>query len=156
MPLNFGGQMRSGVFDTVWPSANTDVHVVFRPCLASFASFGQKGRSRAPYAQQRSLHYILAQCPTTAGSAQFCLLCCQPEPVPGSSTARVPQLTPWNPCRLPAWSGRTINMRYRTCCVPVHSITQTPTGEQESGYSQCKQRCLRLGEVGMANKIPDF
>ena len=39
--------------------------------------------------------------PTTEGSAQFCLLCCQPEPVPGSSTARMSWLTPGDPCRLP-------------------------------------------------------
>ena len=99
-------------------------------CLRKNGRCSNKGWSCAPYTQQRSLHYILAQCPTTAGSAQFCLLCCQPEPVPGSSTARVSQLTPWNPCRLPAWSGRTINMRYRTCCAPVHFITQPPLGNR--------------------------
>ena len=31
MPLNFGGQKRSGAFDTVWPSAKVDVDKVFRP-----------------------------------------------------------------------------------------------------------------------------
>ena len=31
---------------------------------------------------QRLLHYILVQCPVTASSAKFCLLCCQPEPIP--------------------------------------------------------------------------
>ena len=77
---------------------------------------------------------------TTTGSAQFCLLCRQPEPVPGTSTARVPQLTPWDPCRLPTWSGRTIYMRYKTSYAPVHSITHALFGGQENGYSQQKLR----------------
>ena len=38
-----------------------------------------------------------------AGSAQFCLLCCQPEPVPESLPARPPPLTQGCPCRLPVW-----------------------------------------------------
>ena len=87
--------------------------------------------SGAPCTQQRSLHCILIQDPTTAGSAQFYLLCCQPESMPRSLTARMSQLTPWDPCRLPAWSGRTIHMLYRTCHVPEHAISQDrmATGE---------------------------
>ena len=42
-----------------------------------------KRRSYASYPHQRSLHFILAYFPTTAGSSQFCMLCCQPEPIPG-------------------------------------------------------------------------
>ena len=42
-----------------------------------------KRRSYASYPHQRSLHLILAYVPTTAGSPQFCMLCCQPEPIPG-------------------------------------------------------------------------
>ena len=38
--------------------------------------------SGAPATYQRSLHYILAHYPITASSIQFCLLCCQPEPIP--------------------------------------------------------------------------
>ena len=37
-------------------------------------------------------------------------------------------LTQRDPCRLPAWLGRTINMLYRTCRAPVHSITQPRQG----------------------------
>ena len=44
---------------------------------------GRKCRcSGAPATYQRSLHYILAHYPITASSIQFCLLCCQPEPIP--------------------------------------------------------------------------
>jgi hypothetical protein len=59
--------------------------------------------SRAVSARQRSLHSTLGCVPTTAGSAQFCLLCCQPEPVPESLPARPPPLTRGCPCRLPVW-----------------------------------------------------
>ena len=45
----------------------------------------------------------LACCPTTAASAQFCLLCCQPEPLPESLAARAAPLTQGRPCRLAAW-----------------------------------------------------
>ena len=103
---------------------------------------GMKGGCGAPYTRQRSLHCILAQDPTTAGSTQFCLLCCQPEPIPGPSTARMSQLTPCDPCRLPAWSGRAINMPCRTWNVPEHSNTKFPSGQQEIGYSQ--QTCTSL------------
>ena len=81
----------------------------------------KKGWSGAPSAQQGLLHAILIQYPTTASSVQFCLLCCQPEPMPGSLAARRLQLTLQDPCRLPAWSGRTIHMACRTYCAPMHS-----------------------------------
>ena len=111
------------------------------------------GWSGAPCAQQRSLHCILIQDPTTADSAQFYLLCCQPESMPRSLTARMSQLTPWDPCRLPAWSGRTIHMLYRTCHVPEHAISQDRM-EQESGYSQ--QNLTPLAEVNPnLNQDPD-
>ena len=61
-------------------------------------------RSGADYTHQRSLHFILIHFPTTAGSAQFCLLCCQPEPIPGTLAARKHLLTQRVPCRLPVWS----------------------------------------------------
>ena len=61
----------------------------------------KKRASCACYPRQRLLQVILAYFPTTAGSAQFCLLCCQPEPVPGTLAARMSQLTSWDPCRLP-------------------------------------------------------
>ena len=75
---------------------------------------------------QRSLHSTLGCFPTTAGSAQFCLLCCQPEPVPESLPARPPPLTRGCPCRLPVWSGQSIHMVHRTYIGPRHSISQTP------------------------------
>ena len=53
----------------------------------------------------QSLHIILVHCPTTASSAQSCLLCCQPQPFPRSLTTRSPQLTLQRPCRLPACVG---------------------------------------------------
>ena len=50
--------------------------------------------SCAPGTHQRSLHCILAQCPITASSTCFCVLCCQPVPLRRSLTARASQLTP--------------------------------------------------------------
>ena len=52
---------------------------------------------------QGSLHSTLGCVPTTAGSAQFCLLCCQTELVPESLPARPPPITRGCPCRLPVW-----------------------------------------------------
>ena len=65
----------------------------------------RKRRSDASYPHQRSLQFILAYVPTTASSAQLCLLCCQPEPVPGALTARMSLFTLRDPCRLLVWSG---------------------------------------------------
>ena len=44
--------------------------------------------------QQRSLQTTLIHFPTTADSAQFCLLCCQPEPIPRSLAARTSTFPP--------------------------------------------------------------
>ena len=87
----------------------------------------KKGWSCAAYLLQRFLHSTLDCFPTTAGSAQFCLLCCQPEPVPESLPARPPPLTRGCPCRLPVWSGQSIHMVHRTYSSPQHSISHTPT-----------------------------
>ena len=65
----------------------------------------KKRRSDASYPHQRSLQFILAYVPTTASSAQLCLLCCQPEPIPGALTARMSLFTRRDPCRLLFWSG---------------------------------------------------
>lgn len=86
----------------------------------------QKSRSCAAYPLQGSLYSTLDCFPTTAGSAQFCLLCCQPEPVPESLPARPPSLTRGCPCSLPVWSGQSIHMVHRTYTGPRHSISQTP------------------------------
>ena len=67
---------------------------------------------------------ILILCPTTAASAQFCLLCCQPEPIPRSLTARMSLFTQRDPCRLAAWLGRTIHMASKACRYPLHSTPQ--------------------------------
>jgi hypothetical protein len=65
----------------------------------------KKEQSYAGSAAQRSLRPVLAYYPPTASSAQFCLLCCQPEPIHGSLAARMSRLTPRDPCRLLAWLG---------------------------------------------------
>ena len=67
------------------------------------ASAAKSWLRRMGSAGQRSLHSIQAHFPTTASSAQFCLLCYQPEPVPRSLAARLSQLTSRDPCRLQAW-----------------------------------------------------
>ena len=75
----------------------------------------QKRWSDVSCPQQRSLQATQVCFPATADSAQFCLLCCQPGPIPVSLAARTSQLTPWCPCRLSAWPGQTIHMANRTC-----------------------------------------
>ena len=93
--------------------------------------------SRAVSARQRSLHSTLGCVPTTAGSAQFCLLCCQPEPVPESLPARPPPLTRGCPCRLPGWQGRPIHMVCGAYTTPQHSATETPIrGKEKHGPPQ--------------------
>ena len=54
----------------------------------------KKRCSGAPCTHQRSLYCILAQCPITASSTCFCVLCCQPVPLRRSLTARASQFTP--------------------------------------------------------------
>ena len=97
----------------------------------------KKGWCGASSAQQRFLHAILTQCPTTAGSVQFCLLCCQPEPVPRSLAARRMQFTLLTPCRLPAWLGRTIHMTCSTYCAPTHSSSPCGLTGQEPTSKAC-------------------
>ena len=63
---------------------------------------------------QRSLPITQAHFPTTGDTARFCLLCCQPEPMPMSLSTRTSQLPLWSPCRVPSWSGQAINMVNRT------------------------------------------
>ena len=87
----------------------------------------KKGCSCAAYPLQRFLFSTLGCVPTTAGSAQFCLLCCQPEPVPESLPARPPSLTRRCPCSLPVWLGQPIHMVHRTYSSPQHSASHTPT-----------------------------
>ena len=71
---------------------------------------GHKADRGAGYLCQRHLHFTQACYPTTDGTVQFCLFCCQPEPVPASLSARSLQLTPQGPCRVPSWSGQAIHM----------------------------------------------
>ena len=86
-------------------------------CSSANVPAAKDGRSNVSYPHQRSLRIILAYFPTTAGSAPFGLLCCQPGSVPGTLAARTSQLTPWGPCRLPVWSGEAIHMICRTWCI---------------------------------------
>ena len=74
----------------------------------------KKGWSSGTSTLQRFLHYILAHCLVTASRVEFCLLCCQPEPVPQSLPARTSQFTLKHPCRLLAWPRWTIHMLCRT------------------------------------------
>ena len=72
---------------------------------------------------QRPLLSILILCPTTAAGIQFCLLCCQPEPMPRSLTARKSLFTQRSPCRPAAWLGKTIHIVSRTYKIPLLSTT---------------------------------
>ena len=89
------------------------------------------GWSGAVSTLQRLLLSILILCPTTAAGIQFCLLCCQPEPMPRSLTARAPLSTQRRPCRPAAWLGKTIHMVSRAYRFPLPSITP------HESYRQC-------------------
>ena len=80
---------------------------------------------------QRPLLSILILCPTTAAGIQFCLLCCQPEPMPRSLTARKSLFTQRSPCRPAAWLGKTIHMASRAYKLPL--LSSTP--------GQCYRQC---------------
>ena len=80
---------------------------------------------------QRSLPTTQAHYPTTEDTVGFCLLCCQPEPVPLSLSTRTSQLTPRCPCGVPTWSGQAINVARRTWWGYRHFIDQLPLGWQE-------------------------
>ena len=71
--------------------------------LCTFWAQPKNRASGTPSELQGRLLSILAHYPTTADSAQSCLLCYQPEPVPRTLAARVSQFTLSQPCRLPAW-----------------------------------------------------
>ena len=103
-----------------------------------------KDWSRAAYPPQRSLRAALGCCPTTAGGAQFCLLCCQPGPVPESLPARPPSLTQGRPCRPPVWLGHPIHTAIRTCHGPHRSISQVPMrGTERHDPPQQKSKTLK-------------
>ncbi len=88
-------KLRTNQTDGLWPAVGRHGAWLFRCKHESW--------SRAVSTLQRSLHSTLGCVPTTADGAQFCLLCCQPEPVPESSPARQPSLTRGCPCRPPVW-----------------------------------------------------
>ena len=77
----------------------TDPHVVDPPTIfgAQKQQFSTrhagKGGVESSCTAQRSQHCIQIQYPVTAGGVRFCLLCCQPEPMPRSLTARTSSLT---------------------------------------------------------------
>jgi hypothetical protein len=112
----------------------------------------RKRCSHVASADQGSLHSVLAHSPTTASSARFCLLCCQPEPIPRSLAARMSQFTPWDPCRLLAWSGQAISTVCRTWSAPLHFTTNfsKATGDltlpTKSVHHLSVRRC-RLGRT---------
>ena len=72
-----------------------------------------KAASHAGYLHQRQLHFTQACYPTTGSTEQFCLFCCQPEPVPASLSTGASQLTLCCPCRVLSWSGQAIHMSCR-------------------------------------------
>ena len=102
----------------------------------------REGWSGAVSTLQRLLLSILILCPTTAAGIQFCLLCCQPEPMPRSLTARAPLSTQRRPCRPAAWLGKTIHMVSRAFKIPLPSITP----------DQCYRQCP--SEEAMCRSMP--
>ena len=55
-----------------------------------------------------------AHYPTTENAARFCLLCCQPEPMSVSLSARMSQPPLRQPCRALTWLGQALNAASRT------------------------------------------
>ena len=115
---------------------------------ANRAMAGRKKKewSGAASTLQGSLLSILILCPTTAAGIQFCLLCCQPEPMPRLLTARTPLLTKGSPCRPAAWLGKTIHMVSRAFKIPLPSITP------DQCYRQCPSEEAMCGSRPLANK----
>ena len=106
--------------------------------VGSCVSHGKKiWWSDASSAGQRKLQPAMICFPTTASSAQFCLLCCQPEPVPRSLTARTSQPARRDPCRLLAWLGPAIHTVYGTWPAPLHSITKPPKATESMTPANC-------------------
>ena len=108
--------------------------------------------SCAAYPPQRSLRAALGCSPTTAGGAQFCLLCCQPGPVPESLPARPPTLTQGRPCRPPVWLGHPIHTASRTCDGPQRFISQVPmrgTGRHDPPQRSCMLPQAIMKHVGV-------
>ena len=95
--------------------------------------FPLKKRSAVAHvnSHQRSLPTTQAHYPTTEDTAGFCLLCCQPEPLPQSLSTRTSLLTRRCPCGVPTWSGRAINAARRTLWEHMHFTDQLPLGWQE-------------------------
>ena len=100
----------------------------------SQASFLGPSPASAPTAAHQPQH----QAPSTVRVGRLDIDCtCKgsllqwPASMPRSLTARMSQLAPWHPCRLPDWSGRTIQRFYRICHVPDYAISQDQlaTGE---------------------------
>ena len=108
-----------------------------------------KGWSGAASDQQRSSSTIQPQCPSTACRAQFCLLCCQPEPVPRSLAARMSQLTPRDPCRLHVCMRQAIYIASRTCCGPEHFHTHSSKRQAEA-----HKELEFTDERGSTTKVP--
>jgi len=89
---------RSQSLHLLWP--RTVMRRVWSPGKTSWTKERWSWEMRA---QQRCRHYIRTQYLIAAGGVQFCLLCCQPEPVPRSLSARSSQLTLQSHCRPPVW-----------------------------------------------------
>ena len=81
LPMHGAGVLRTCVLPEVASTSRTAASLIHRQSLP------------CQLPPQRLLPYILSYEPATATSAQLCLLCCQPEPIPGAIPARMPQFT---------------------------------------------------------------
>ena len=108
----------------------------------------KKEWSGAASTLQGPLLSILILCPTTAAGIQFCLLCCQPEPMPRSLTARISLFTQGNPCRPAAWLGKTIHMASRAYKLPL--LSNTPG----QCYRQCPSETMKNCAACETAKVP--
>ena len=109
-------------------------------CTNSFICLPQQSAKQLyTLATQRSLHPVLSCCLCTACGTQFCVLCCQPEPIPRLLCARTSQLTSRSPCTPQACYRQLISTVCKTCmsllALPPRSTPYTGVTVKEPSYT---------------------
>ena len=98
---------------------------------------------------QRALHSVLSCCLCTACGTQFCMLCCQPEPIPRLLCARTSQLTSRSPCTPQACYRQLISTVCKTCmgllALPPRSTPYTGVTVKEPSHMLCSSVASHKG-----------
>ena len=132
---------------------------------ACFLNSEQQGRAPKNRRTVMLIHACRGFCiaalncyPSTADSASFYLLCCQPVSVRRSSRARISQLAPRNPCTLSACLGQFI----RAACRAYKHVWVVPTPLSEHALDTVKppwqildvmRKCNALCKIWRSNRF---